>query len=149
VTITSKKSAKYQALLGLPVEVRIRAGILEHEGSASHKDSDMSVAALGMIHEFGLGVPERSFIRAWYDVRQPQIKQALLTAFAAGVPPAVAAGRAALKLESMIKEWINEKVNLTPNAPATIARKGSDVPLVDTSVLRSAITAVAEVGGSK
>jgi hypothetical protein len=149
VTITSKKSAKYQALLGLPVNVRIRAGILEHEGSASHEESGMSVAALGTIHEFGLGVPERSFIRAWYDTRQPQIKQALLTAFAAGVPPAVAAGRVALKLESMIKGWINEQVNLTKNAPATIARKGSDVPLVDTGVLRSAITAVAEVGSTK
>jgi hypothetical protein len=35
-----------------------------------------------------------------------------------------------------------------PNAPSTIARKGSDKPLIDTGALRSAITFVIRGGGN-
>jgi hypothetical protein len=146
MTVTSRHSKAYSELLAIPRDVRIRAGILEQGGATHDEASGLTVAALAEIHEFGLGVPERSFIRAWFDAKQPEIWAVIQAAFAPGVAPAIAAGRAAIRIETLIKNWINEKVNLPALAPATIARKGSDVPLVDTGVLRSAISAHATVG---
>ena len=38
------------------------------------------------------------------------------------------------------KKWISDGTNLAPNAPSTIARKGSSVPLVDTGSLLNSFT---------
>ena len=38
------------------------------------------------------------------------------------------------------KKWITDGTNLAPNAPATIARKGSSIPLIDTGALLNSIT---------
>ncbi len=39
-----------------------------------HQDTGLTVAEVAEFHEFGLGVPQRSFIRAWVDGAQDQIK---------------------------------------------------------------------------
>lgn len=40
---------------------------------AQHEGTDLTIAQLGAIHEFGLGnVPPRSFLRAWVDQNQKE-----------------------------------------------------------------------------
>jgi hypothetical protein len=144
--VIRRRSKRLDALLDTPAEVRFKCGILEMQGAQKHGEDEFTIAALGEIHEFGLGVPVRSFVRAWFDARLPEIRRLLVdTTVRAGGDLARVAPLIALKLEAMQKNWINEKVNLQENAASTQARKGSDVPLVDTGVLRASITAVAEV----
>lgn len=141
--------------LRLPRRIEIKAGILELGGQQAGKRSadgdietsgDLTVAELATIHEFGLGAPERSFIRGFYDLTVSDVRALLVQQFSRpGVDPLVAGQLCALKIEAAMKTFINDKVNLEPNTDETIKRKGSDVPLVDTGVLRSSITAHAEV----
>lgn len=157
MSVTIKKTTKP---LRLPRRIEIRAGILElggqqagkrvhdQETGESHSEASgsMTVAELATIHEFGLGAPERSFIRGFYDLTEADVRALLVQQFSRpGVDPLVAGDLCALKIEAAMKTFINDKVNLEPNTDETIARKGSDVPLVDTGVLRSSITAHAEV----
>lgn len=45
--------------------------------------------------------------------------------------------------QRVVKDWFtNSENNWPPNAPSTIARKGSDRPMIDTGQLRNAITYV-------
>jgi hypothetical protein len=45
--------------------VRVGVSDTPHDGSPG-----MSIAAIGAIHEFGIGVPQRSFLRGWVDENQ-------------------------------------------------------------------------------
>ena len=134
--IRTKSSPRLKNLLTLPSKATILCGILE---TAQHDDAGMTVASLGAIHEFGLGVPERSFIRAWYDNSKSEIEAIL-----AAVHDEQGLQIAALQLEASMKNWVNAGVP-PPNAPATVARKGSSLPLVDTGILRAAIVATVKV----
>lgn len=105
-----------------------------------------SVAEVAAKHCFGIGVPERNFMAYGEELisgdstikeclrgiargaNQPKVVQAL----------AEAAGQRA---QSLIQQSILEG-NWTPNAPATIAEKGSDKPLIDTSHMKNSVTYV-------
>lgn len=53
--------------------------------------------------------------------------------------------RAGLLAENAVKGWFtNPKNNWAPNAPRTIARKGSDKPLIDFGEMRKAVTSIVE-----
>jgi hypothetical protein len=53
--------------------------------------------------------------------------------------------RAGLVAVNAVKRWFTEPANhWAPNAPATIARKGSDKPLIDTGQLRASVTFIVE-----
>jgi len=45
----------------------VTVGIHAEEGGAGHEESDLTVADVASIHEFGLNGVERSFLRAWAD----------------------------------------------------------------------------------
>ena len=113
-----------------------------HEDAGMHEDSGLSMAELGAIHEFGLGnVPERSFLRSWADDRGV----ALPVEFASRIEQSLINGEATRILNqiglSAVGE-IQQRMALgtpPPNEPATIARKGSSVPLIDTGALRQSI----------
>lgn len=108
----------------------------------------LTVAALAEIHEFGLGVPERSFIRAWFDQNQAEISNKLRERFreaALGkITFDVAADQFALWCQASIQKRMAAGIQ-PENAPSTVARKGSSKPLIDTGILRSSITAEATV----
>lgn len=95
---------------------------------------------------FGIGVPERNFMAlAQSDIEkktQP-IMKALVAELNSGDGRGVdalrkAAGEAGV---SAIKKAITD-LDTPPNAPATIAAKGSDNPLIDTSHMRNSVTYV-------
>lgn len=51
--------------------------------------------------------------------------------------------RAGLTAQNLVKAWFTDPRNhWPPNSPATIKRKGSDKPLIDTGAMRNAITYV-------
>ena len=53
--------------------------------------------------------------------------------------------RAGMAGQRASQKWFTDpRANLAPNAPSTIARKGSDRPLIDSGALRAALTYVVE-----
>lgn len=126
------------------------------EQAAEAVDGELNLAALATIHEFGaenagasrtVTIPERSFLRDTVDdpVRGKHIlefaeKELARIVDSKGRHTAQAAfNRFGLYATNQVQRRI-ERRELLPNAPATIAKKGSDTPLIDDGHLKNAIT---------
>lgn len=127
----------------------LTVGIHEEEGAASHGDA--SVIDIAAMHEFGLGVPARSFIGAWADERADESKRDLRKlgdALTNGKVPDAMTGLAQLGEKYVGEVQARIAAGIPPeNAPSTVAKKGSSTPLIDTGVLRSSIVAKVKTGG--
>ena len=124
---------------GLTVKVGMLAKAQEpHEGGG-----DLTVADIGTIHEFGLGVQQRSFIRGWYDENQEENKRIVSVlqkqVLRGEVTQPVALNRFGLKCVGDIQRRIVAGIE-PPLAQSTIDKKGSSTPLVDTGQLRASIS---------
>lgn len=133
--------ARLKGLLALKAPAHVDVGILESAGVEKDGTSVIDVAEW---NEFGTAtIPERSFIRAWFDEAEPQLRQDF-----AALMRTVAAGKRtrAEVLELMGQRMVGQvQARMAagvppPNAPSTVRRKGSSTPLIDTGVLRSSVT---------
>lgn len=136
---------------------------------ANDTSAGLTVADVGTFNEFGVGpftvrgsfssdggmighehpgIPQRSFIRAWFDESQDFIAETLRSQMrlvvAGKITAEVAADRIALAFEGSVKQRISRGIP-PPNAPSTIRKKGSSKPLIDKGQLRNAIRGRAEV----
>lgn len=150
---------------------RVQVGILSSgrgaasNGSADGKLSGLSVLEVGTFHEFGLGVPRRSFIRDWYSENQePSAKRLRVCA-----ELVVSGKRSAVGAAELLGLWAQGSIQAritagpsdwAPLAASTIKRKGYQSPtfkdgtvarvtpsakaLIDTGQLRSSITFTVE-----
>jgi hypothetical protein len=124
----------------------VKAGVFGDK--AGERGEPLTTVDLAVIHEFGApsaGVPERSFIRSSFEKHRPEYIAALrkLVAEVYGLKMSIpkALGIIGLRMATDMKRGITSGAGIPPpNAPATIARKGSDRPLVDTGRLMNSIT---------
>lgn len=155
-------TSKAMASLLKDYNMRIAVGIHSAEGRQQHgevEDGETPVKLIDVAveNEFGLGVPQRSFVRGWTDENKASnsalaVKQ--LTKVFDGVdqPNRVditrdlekALERVSLTYEADMRARIHAGIR-PENAPSTIAKKGSATPLVDTGQLQAAIRAVGTV----
>lgn len=128
----------------------LTVGIHDDAGAAAH--GGKSLIDIATAHEFGLGVPQRSFIGAWADERRADHEEHLRK-----LGEAIVKGRVAdvkVGLAQLGEAYVGEVQGRIaqgvppPNAPSTIARKGSSTPLIDKGVLRSSIAAKVDGQGS-
>jgi len=123
----------------------LTVGIHEGEGNVTAKGSDaLTIVQLAAFHEFGLGDNERrSFIADWADEKEDEHRQQLVKmgqAIIKGTVPSVDVG-----LERLGNLYVGEiQRRIAQGIPpplkqATINRKGSSIPLIDTGQLRSSI----------
>lgn len=140
---------------------KITVGIHGAEGDAMHGEAtfaedgalepntELTVAEVATFHEFGTRhIPQRSFIRAWFDESVAENRALLLSqmqlAIAGKLTLEQALERCALKFEAGVRKRIRARIP-PPLAQSTIDRKGSSTPLIDTGQLVSSIRAKAEV----
>lgn len=122
-------------------DYEVSVGIHEAEGAESH--GTLTNAEVGAIHEEGTEkIPQRSFIRGYYDENEAQIGELADRAMAKvleGTPPKQAYGVVGEFIEAGIKERMLARI--PPElAESTKRRRGEDaVPLVDSSQLMGAI----------
>lgn len=115
-------------------------GVHAEEGSATAKGGK-TVAEIATINEFGLGVPARPAISSWADGKTDAV-QILRDEMAKGLKARRPIGQS---LDRVAQAWAGEvqaKISAgvpPPNAPATIKRKGSSTPLINTGQFRSSI----------
>jgi hypothetical protein len=122
---------------------RLTVGIHEAEGSVDHGDG-VTVAEIGEFHEFGLGVPRRSFIADWADEGKAEHDDQLRKMAIAIVKGSVPSARVGLeRLGNLYVGEVQRRIAGRIDPPleqATIDRKGSSVPLIDKGILRSSVT---------
>lgn len=133
--------------LAAPRQITVTVGVHGDEGAAPHANDTgaaLTVADVAMFHEFGLGVPQRSFVRAWFDESQPFLQETMRSQMklvvAGKITAEVAMNRIALAFEGSIKQRIAKGIG-PPLAKSTIAAKGSSKPLIDSGQLRAAVRA--------
>ena len=123
---------------------QIRLGVF---GSEKHEGTEMTIAQLLEIHELGLGVPERSVLRAWAEKHEADIQNDMRAAvrqmLLGRLSPENAAKLLGVRWVGQLQTFISSGQVQPPLAQSTIDAKGSSVPLIDTGQLRSSLTYVA------
>ena len=136
-------------VFGAGTKARIDVGILE---DGAHGDDAASILEIGTFNEFGTEtIRERSFIRAWFDEEEPELR----IKFAELMKSVVEGKRTKDEILELMGLYCVGQIQKRmadgvppPNAPSTIKKKGSSTPLIDTGVLRSSIShRVVEGGG--
>ena len=121
----------------------VLVGIQGSEGTAQHGADGLTNIELGTLHEFGVGVPQRSFIRTTIDDSRKHLSNLLAKlgqrVVMGELPEAAALGAVGEQAVGLIKQRIASHIP-PPLAAETIARKGTDVPLIEHGTLISSIT---------
>lgn len=136
---------------------RVHLGVLA--GKAERGDGEpLNNAEIGAVHELGSksgSIPQRSFLQMPVRSKLPEaIKKIKAEKFARLI---IEQGmEVALKNLGVIGEQVVDEAFATrgfghwkENSPVTIARKGSDAPLIDKAFLRKSITSAVVMKGSK
>lgn len=121
------------------------------EAKSSRKSGDITNAELAFIHSEGSparNIPPRPFLQPAIEANQDRIAELHRGLFKAALNGG--AGRTEIELkkigmygQNIARDWFTNPSNHWPALrPATIARKGSDKPLIDTGQLRKSVTYV-------
>lgn len=132
---------KSQVLVGIP------------EDKAARKEGQIGNAALLFIHTNGSPlqhIPARPVIEPAIEAHKPEITQELKEAAAGYLDHNSQAAMRHLRRAGMLGRnaaisWFTDPRNAwAANSPLTVARKGSDRPLLDTGQLRRSLTYIVE-----
>lgn len=124
--------------------VPVTVGIHAQAGSEAHGDGGVTLLQVAEWMEFGTSkVPERSYIRAYFDENGERI-QKMLEVMAVSVAAGKRTRQQAIELvgQKIVGE-IQARISRgipPPNAESTIRQKGSSTPLVNTGQLRAGIS---------
>ncbi len=124
------------------LDIEVTVGIHEDDGGQSHGKGGITTAQVGAAHEFGLGPPQRSFVRGYFDEHQAEIEgwqDDAMRRILDGADPRAEATRVGLMLEAGMKERILARIE-PPLAESTKRRRGEGaIPLIDSSQLLGSI----------
>lgn len=125
-----------------------KVGVLDSGAGAASRDGGLTSAQIAAVHEFGSrdgSIPERSFIRSTLAEERPKyvaLFRTLLTQFLRGRGTIERLlGIVGATAATDVKKKVTAGSGVGPaNAASTIARKGSDRPLIDTARMLGAMT---------
>jgi phage gpG-like protein len=131
---------------------RVRVGILSDSPKKAREGATgkLSLLEVAALHEFGApeaNIPQRSFIRATIDEKRADIERLQFAVAKRVALGEITEAQALNALGAKVAGWVKARIaaGIGPElAPATIAKKKSSKPLVDTGQLRSSITHVVE-----
>jgi hypothetical protein len=138
-------------------EISGKAGIIGAKAAQERKDGHggtITNAELALVQEFGSQdgrIPERSFVRAGFDKNRAKyegrVEKGTAAVYDGKMPVDRMVGLIAAEMAADVVALIDEGEGIPPpNAPSTIARKGSSRPLVDSAQMKNAITSAVVVG---
>lgn len=130
----------------------VKVGILGDKAQKEHKDSKLTNAQIGFLNEFGSfsrHIPKRSFLVTPLKVHLNSYIKQKKSLSPKEFEKAIEKGKQeefAKKVGIVAEEVVQDAFatrgfgEWAPNAPSTIAQKGSDSPLIDTGELRRSIS---------
>lgn len=134
-------------LTGLAIRAHVLdVGVIGSKADKEHRGGDgVTVADVATWAEYGIGQPERPWLRGYIEAHRGEIEERIRLEARRVVTHLATRdevlARLGVWLQGEIQAWIADPGNdLAPNAPETIIRKGSAMPLIDTGQLRSSIT---------
>jgi len=132
--------------LGNQKNAGVQVGVFG-DGSDKTYEDGITVGYLAEIHEYGLGNnPERSWLRAYVDANRDRIHEMLRVVaqehLKKKMPLEQGLNLVGLKIVGEIQQRIADGI-APPLTEATIRRKGSTTPLIDTGQFRSSISHLA------
>lgn len=133
---------------------RISIGIHGEEAKIAYDGSteEVTVVEVAAAHEYGLGVPERSFIRSWFDENRPRLARELKFAQRAelmGTNPDAVVQLAQRWRSEVVTGITSRSAHLTPLAESTIKAReragiSQETPLDATGQLVASIRAMVD-----
>jgi len=141
--LKSDKKELKKLLKNIKSKDKLQVGII-NAGKAV--DSDLTVATIGAIHEFGSatrGIPERSFIRETLFTKQKDIQTMVSKQAGKAIEDEQPLNKTLGIIGEFTKGLIQESFtnnNWQSLKQSTIDAKGSSKPLIDTGQLRQSIT---------
>lgn len=128
------------ATLGDASRTAVDVGVLGAKAGQAHgKTTTAQVAAWA---EFGIGQPRRSWLGDWIESSIEALRSIQRAEFQKVVRGTQSIEQAQARVGVWIVGQIRSRIAAgiqPPNAPSTVAKKGSDTPLIDTGQLRSSI----------
>lgn len=123
-------------------------GLFGSSGDAPSSAAGLSMAELGAVHEYGTDdghIPARPWVSVGAEMAANEVEKMFAEGLDAVLDGKLTPGelldRAGLLVETEIKDYAsNPTTPPPPNAPATIARKGSSNPLIDTGRMVGSVT---------
>jgi len=109
----------------------------------AHQDSKLSSAGIAANHEFGLGVPERPFMRLTFEQRKDDIQRLTRELEKRVLEERMTTEQALAVLGSAAVGYIRSTIDAgvpPPLSPETIKRKGSSKTLIDTAQMKGDIS---------
>lgn len=141
-----QQNIEYANQLKKAKDMGIYVGLPKEKIGGKIYKSGSTVVEVGARHEYGEGVPQRSFLRAPFAVKKKELDASLLTAFRK-VADGKADAKTALDLVGVRAQVISQSAfdnngfgSWKAISAATVAQKGSSKPLIDTGTLRASIT---------
>lgn len=147
--IQERLTSKKRVLIGVPAGRDVYEGerLLAEKGNYK---AGQPVAVIAAVNEFGSPdghIPERSFLRVPLRQNVDNIKKGFASLSGQVARGEISAFQMLDQIGARAAGYCKEaiEVGIQPaNAPSTVKRKGSATPLIDTGVLRNAITHVVE-----
>lgn len=134
----SDKGPGFGVLAAELAGAEIRIGVQDEDAAKKHPTRGVTIGELAARHEMGLGMPERSFLRSWFDQNRDRTVRELASA----EQQIIKGGSRKKIFERLGFIWTDEirrniasgKVRPVLKA-STIRRKGHDTPLLETATL--------------
>lgn len=151
VKITDRMTSdgkKFEKILKELADKQVRVGF--QRGEATEEDGT-DICDVAAWNELGtVNMPSRPFLRKSVDENEGKIN-AFLQSTKADLLRGVSAEQVLKEIGIFQKDLIQEKItegSFAPNAPATIRRKGSSKPLIDSGRMRQSVNYVIKKKGS-
>lgn len=110
-----------------------------HESAGQTEDGQFSMAGLGAVQHFGNdNIPARPFLDLGVASGNKEYLETIQDGIKRGLPTEQIINQVGLLAAGNVKQFITD-LRTPPNTPATIKRKGSSNPLIDTGNLRASI----------
>lgn len=142
-TVTGASQAKddiVKALQELMTGKFVTVGI--HEDTGMHEDDGITNAQLGAVMEFGTNngnIPARPWLTPGVSSGNEEYIKIIADGLEDGQQPEQLLEMVGLVAVAKVQQYMVD-LRSPPNAPQTIARKGSSNPLIDTGALRQSVT---------
>ena len=120
--------------------IGVKVGIVEGHNTS---EDGANIAEYAAYNEEGTEhIPSRPFIRSWVDNNHEQINKTMDAVYARVLKGQLSSEQAMKLIGEFAQSGIKKNITngiFEPNAPATIKKKGSSRPLINTGTMRNSI----------
>lgn len=153
ITTRDRGLRRFQKRLkSLAKGVTVTVGVQGKEAEQSYDDGT-PVVVVAAVHEFGRedgSIPQRSYLRSTFDANRKKYERMIPSKARMVIKGGPTGKQVMFEIGETLREDVVKAIKAgipPPLAPATIARKGSTLPLVDWGILMAAISTVVREGG--